>query len=953
MHIGHLPTIMLSMQNTVLDLQNLIATSHFLKKPSDDKLAKELRNGTIPFRSDVKIKETSFAETLTSDSTERDVLLFLNTLRWLDIFRRTSSKTHLDTSIQLQTVNEWWHCATSDNSCKSIAWLPNIVVQRSIFLALNLELSSDLAAEIYQKHIAELCSMIETTSQSAEIRKLTSIIMLLRLGALGNPSREKLSPGSELLDSLSRRFSSSRVFVGPSLTDMMNESSKWQNWCSIFDPSEQISQLLPTKRDLRKYWSSLAKPTGGIVPIGSSKPEIDTIKEQFGTYYEYTSGNSGNPPEELSFLDPSISFTVRSGWGETERLFTEESLWSMIVGDVRSRTGHHDIGRLTWSSQGIDWLQDPSNATTIAQEDHTCISLDSHIYRPIGGTKLIRHRTDDNVEEAIFSLSTYRGLQWRRHMSYSKSGNFVVMEDLLRSREPISGYRNFILGLETACSFTENGLKLSNNGKIAHIHLAQSPDGAKVDTLSDENGNPIARRVRVPFTGNGSVRLLMVFADQQSEDFSIRRLMIPGNEFAFEISDKYVDQQIMVTPVGSAIFPRGTDPEDSLQRTESLLADGGLSIQEVRDQRLLARKKILEAKNLAWAASDPENRLSIATVLLEEASESRINGLRNHGIVAAAVDIAGDTSKLLASTKNTLLDNLRRTPLINFSGLNESQQEYYKIEIESSRSTTSMPINTTEPTIWSVDLGQLIPSSLIIDSPGDTLTVYFHGATDRNRLSLPRYERVRSFSQINRGPVMYFSDPTLDLDSRAILTWFLGTEEINLHRKIAEMISTYAQRRQVRHVMLVGNSGGGFAAMQVASHLHGAGVVSVNAQINLLDYQPRVTNMALEACFGKEIVALNSEEQERISAEITYLKRQPCTNLLMVQNTGDQHHYNEHFLPFDRMMRTYSPIADYEVSEKFFGDGHVAPPQDEYVRIVQNRIDRLKEQDFQFNGLAK
>ena len=101
-----------------------------------------------------------------------------------------------------------------------------------------------------------------------------------------------------------------------------------------------------------------------------------------------------------------------------------------------------------------------------------------------------------------------------------------------------------------------------------------------------------------------------------------------------------------------------------------------------------------------------------------------------------------------------------------------------------------------------------MPSTYLHDGEGDVLTVYFHGATDRTKFTMPRYERLRSMPKLGLGPVMFFSDPCpWNSDSRMMLSWYVGTEDVDLHREIARMIDAYARRRGIEKVLLVGNSG--------------------------------------------------------------------------------------------------------------------------------------------------
>lgn len=126
--------------------------------------------------------------------------------------------------------------------------------------------------------------------------------------------------------------------------------------------------------------------------------------------------------------------------------------------------------------------------------------------------------------------------------------------------------------------------------------------------------------------------------------------------------------------------------------------------------------------------------------------------------------------------------------------------------------------------------------ALLINKNSDVLVVGLHGATNRETTLLPRYERLRS---IGRHPVsaMFFADPSLWLDERLQLAWYTGCDCHDISKTVAEWISVTANRIGARHIVISGASGGGFASLQVPSHLPGSLALAFNPQTDISAYR--------------------------------------------------------------------------------------------------------------------
>lgn len=201
--------------------------------------------------------------------------------------------------------------------------------------------------------------------------------------------------------------------------------------------------------------------------------------------------------------------------------------------------------------------------------------------------------------------------------------------------------------------------------------------------------------------------------------------------------------------------------------------------------------------------------------------------------------------------------------------------------------------------------------ALVVNKGSDTLVVSFHGATNQEITTLPRFERLRTLLDIDVSS-MFFSDPTLLLDPKIWLTWYTGNGEEPLHHVLARWVQRAAEAIGARRIVLTGSSGGGFAALQVGAHVPGCSVLAMNAQTDLGNYlvngesysqqkdYVRVVRPEIWKTFSRpqdiEGSGWTDRCDDRVSALRAYSTPREC-QVYIFQNI-EEFHYADHFLPF-------------------------------------------------------
>ncbi|MGP5208950.1 hypothetical protein ACTXJY_13325 [Corynebacterium casei] len=97
----------------------------------------------------------------------------------------------------------------------------------------------------------------------------------------------------------------------------------------------------------------------------------------------------------------------------------------------------------------------------------------------------------------------------------------------------------------------------------------------------------------------------------------------------------------------------------------------------------------------------------------------------------------------------------------------------------------------------------------------DTLVVTFHGANMASKnQAYPRYERARTFMN-TRSSFACIADPTIQ-DTDLLLAWYLGDQKNDPMNFVDIAVSRAMKKIGASHVIFVGGSGGGYAALRAA-----------------------------------------------------------------------------------------------------------------------------------------
>lgn len=132
------------------------------------------------------------------------------------------------------------------------------------------------------------------------------------------------------------------------------------------------------------------------------------------------------------------------------------------------------------------------------------------------------------------------------------------------------------------------------------------------------------------------------------------------------------------------------------------------------------------------------------------------------------------------------------------------------------------------------------------------------GASDRDKktssgeLKVPPFFTRWKWHKYFDESTIAFADPMLFLNDEIKLGWFIGVEDHWYLETLSEIMKKLAINQNVKNdnILFYGSSGGGYVSVCLATLIQNSKVLVNNAQFFVLNYYPRLVNMALKATFN-------------------------------------------------------------------------------------------------------
>lgn len=191
--------------------------------------------------------------------------------------------------------------------------------------------------------------------------------------------------------------------------------------------------------------------------------------------------------------------------------------------------------------------------------------------------------------------------------------------------------------------------------------------------------------------------------------------------------------------------------------------------------------------------------------------------------------------------------------------------------------------------------------ALYYPSDKKSLFVLMPSAVNRGKAELPAFNRWTWASDgFFPGHALCISDPTLELHDQLNIGWCLGDKDNCATAELSEFIIELAKSKGIptEKIVIYGSSAGGFSALALASHIDGSTAIAINPQIDATAYEATgQVELMSQTCFGMSKEALRSSHPDRVDMKVRW-ESVKNSRAVIVQNTTDEHHYNDHFKAF-------------------------------------------------------
>lgn len=229
----------------------------------------------------------------------------------------------------------------------------------------------------------------------------------------------------------------------------------------------------------------------------------------------------------------------------------------------------------------------------------------------------------------------------------------------------------------------------------------------------------------------------------------------------------------------------------------------------------------------------------------------------------------------------------------------DSDNGVAKLTVASGASVTSLPMQDTH-IVFEPDVSGGLPLRMLFEPANSgTLVISLHGAMDRGRFRVPRFEWRRTLNRLDAAR-LYLSDSTLEINNSLEIGWYVGTEGQDLVAEYATVVNQIIAAGGYSSVVCVGSSAGGYGALALSRRIPNSVAVAFSPQTTIGGYHLAQRKALASAAFPrhKSYEQVEQDFGTRVNLRKLYRELRPVNFVHLVQNTGDQFHFEAHYVPF-------------------------------------------------------
>jgi len=887
-------------------------------------------------------------------------------LRWLDPLRRAAAKgDDAAFSMWLRYVRDWVRSNPRDDPAHEWVWSDMVDGIRAIQLCLAAPLVRDKSPEdlgwLEQTIVDHAEFMADPANLGHSNHAMHQHEALFVCGRTLGDERYTDLAVSRFDRLLAEQYDEQGVNAEGAIAYHYNNYLWYERALKRFD-AEGFDRPAAAERHARapEEIAHATRPDGTFVGIGDTDGGGPKAIGSPLTDYVSSAGSDGKPPSDLLKIYDQGYLFARSGWGETERNYDEETFFSVSFGRSDRVHGHPDGGSLTFSADTVNWIVDPGKFQygrsierrhMLSRFSHSLVSIDGRQPEKRATVALVRESVSQRAYDLLFTDDSFPGIELTRRVIYSLNGDYLVVIDHVRTPKEVTARQRWQLGPAVVAAISPHRVELTSGEHRAVLSYAGTATALDQVTGNEEpfdgwvatGWKKKAPATAVTATKSGtSFRFITVIAAGAGRAPSATTVPTEQPGFCLEVSNGRMTEHIVIRDEDVS-FPvdldslEQKDDDDRLADTASPRPAASGRPPHLDPSRRREMFDLLTAARDTARDSTAHARRITARDLLAEARARGLDGDVDLGVTAAVTDLR-QTIRGRVDPKKV---QPHRTALINWDEDPSWKPTFYPMPLVHHGSGLVFDERPQESQILTVNCRPLVLPLALSPEPGEVLTVLFHGALDRAKLRLPIFQRWRYQLALRAGPTLAVADPTLDLSGSMRLGWYLGTEAMDLVPRVAGAIQRTARALGVKHIVLVGSSGGGFAALQVGAFLPRSVVVAMSPQTDLRAYSPRLVNAAIGPAFGNPTLSEVSVEPFRLSAAERFASRAVYPRVELVSNPGDKVHVKHHEAPLRNAYSAARLSRRFGTTEIDLGPGHRSLENDAYGAVMRTVYDSL------------
>lgn len=234
------------------------------------------------------------------------------------------------------------------------------------------------------------------------------------------------------------------------------------------------------------------RPDGTYVTIGDTDAMTpEALEAQHpATDYVWTKGRAGKAPASTTALYEAGWVFARSGWGDADRPYADQSYYTVRFGPSRRVHGHADGTSVTLSARGVNWVVDPgkydySTSTPrlhfVSRAAHSVMTLDGHRLQNRAQVDLVRRTFAASHHDLLLTDSSFGRANLTRRIVWSTSGEYMVVIDEANTSRAVRALQRWQLGPEVEARIDGQEVHLRSGDRVALISVVV--DGAQLSAV--------------------------------------------------------------------------------------------------------------------------------------------------------------------------------------------------------------------------------------------------------------------------------------------------------------------------------------------------------------------------------------------------------------------------------------------------------------------------------------